>query len=80
MFTTRIRPKISVKPLATTKNSAASVIPFRVTTANCCQSSLPLTSSHIPTAAATRARATRRLLHPALRGAAGVSVAAAAAV
>ena len=31
MFTTRMRPKISVKPLATTKNSAESVIPLSVT-------------------------------------------------
>src|SRR5215210_7467653 len=33
MLTTRMSPKISVKPLATTKNSAASVRPLRVTTA-----------------------------------------------
>ena len=34
MLTTRIRPKIRVKPLATTKYRAARVIPFKVTTAN----------------------------------------------
>jgi hypothetical protein len=34
MLTTRIRPKIRVKPLATTKNRAARVSPFNVTMAN----------------------------------------------
>ena len=64
MFTTRIRPKISVKPLATTKNSAASVIPLSVTTANWRESSLALTSSHTITAAAMIASAIRRAPHP----------------
>src|SRR5690348_4066378 len=35
MLTTRIRPKINVKPLATTKYRAASVNPLRVTVMNC---------------------------------------------
>ncbi len=34
MFTTRINPKINVKPAATTKNSAASVTPSSVTWRN----------------------------------------------
>ena len=34
MLIVRIRPKISVKPLATTKKSAASVMPFSVTVTN----------------------------------------------
>ena len=53
MLTTRIRPKISVKPLATTKNSAASVVPFSVTTANWRGSSIALTSSQTRTTATT---------------------------
>ncbi len=59
MLTTRIRPKISVKPLATTKNSAASVSPLSVTTANLRGSSAPLTISQITTSAAIAARTTR---------------------
>ena len=51
MLTTRIRPKISVKPLATTKNSAASVTPLSVTTANRRGSSTALTTSHTTTTA-----------------------------
>jgi hypothetical protein len=76
MLTTRMSPKISVKPLATTKNSAASVIPFRLTTANTRQSSFALTSSHTPTATPTRRSAMRRLLHLAPRGVSRVSVSA----
>ena len=76
MLTTRIRPKMRVKPLATTKNSAASVIPFRVTTAKVRQSSLALTRSHTAMVAPIMARAMRRLLHPDRRGVPGVSAAA----
>ena len=60
MLTTRMSPKISVKPLATTKKSAASVIPLSVTTANWRESSLALTISQTITTAATTAIAIRR--------------------
>ena len=57
MLTTRIRPKISVKPLATTKKSAASVTPLSVTTRNCFGSSIILmkrkTATTIPIATST---------------------------
>ena len=66
MLTTRIRPKISVKPLATTKKSAASVSPLSVTTANLRGSSAALTSSQITTT--TRDRGQRHALwRPAAR-------------
>ena len=59
MLTTRISPKISVKPLATTKKSAASVTPLSVTTANWRRSSAALTSSHDDHDAATIAERDR---------------------
>jgi hypothetical protein len=66
MLTTRMSPKIRVKPLATTKKSAASVTPFSVTTANCRRSSLAFATSQMATAAATTASTTRRPLPAAL--------------
>ena len=59
MLTTRIRPKISVKPLATTKNRAASVSPLSVTTANRRASWPAFTASQTSTAPAIAAPATR---------------------
>src|ERR687898_1440419 len=73
MFTTRMSPKISVKPLATTKKSAASVRPFKVTTANWRRSSLALTISQTTTTAAAIATAMRRADHAPRRSACGVS-------
>ena len=63
MLTTRISPKISVKPLATTKNSAASVSPLSVTTAKRRGSSAPLTTRKATTATAAATAAMRPTVH-----------------
>src|SRR5918994_4526226 len=46
MLITRISPKIRVRPLATTKNRAARVSPFRVTVRNWLKSPIAFDSSH----------------------------------
>ena len=60
MLTTRIRPKISVKPLATTKYRAASVTPLSVTTANLREILGGLDEQPRGTTAATRRPRARR--------------------
>src|SRR4051812_21138252 len=68
MFTTRIRPKISVNPLATTKYKADSDRPLSVTVTNWLKLSAALIAIQTTSSTAIAARTTRL----------GVSVAAAA--
>ena len=64
MLTTRIRPKIRVKPLATTKYSAASVVPLSVTTAKRRGSSIALTNSQTATSATSAVSTMRFAFQP----------------
>ena len=59
MLTTRMSPKISVNPLATTKYRAASVSPLSVTVTNCFTSSAALRSRKIARMAAKATSAMR---------------------
>jgi hypothetical protein len=63
MLTTRMSPKISVNPLATTKYSAASVSPLRVTVVNCRRSAAALNTRKIATTAAPATSAIRLAGH-----------------
>src|SRR5258706_1397360 len=74
MLTTRIKPKISVKPAATTKKRAASVIPFRVTTQNSLPSWLPLYAIHATTARPSNPSKTRGAIRRSTRLGISVSV------
>src|ERR1700687_276487 len=73
MLTTRIKPKISVNPAATTKKSAARVSPLRVTIQKIRMSWLALLPIHATTARPSKPSRMRGAIRKSIRAAVNVS-------